>query len=1317
MAGKITIKRVGSIFPALSLVVIVLLFGIIAWLSTIGLPDCALRAIEQEAAKQEITLHLGNIQLAPRSGLAVKAEDVKITLPRQGAAPAVATIRKLQARFRFHELLLGKKTPENIVLMDGEVQLPLSEDANDALKLTKLDAEAIFRKEAPDTMVLKADGLLEEVHVAVLANIPLSRITEKEESEPEQEEIDPEQMLADCRSKLRKVQHIIREQKWDDDTRPSLTVRMDLRTESPRYSVQAEAPQYVFNNICMKDAQLQASFRDHNIVVNNLSFRTENPDTTVMVRGGYDLEERLLDFNANSTAPVFSILQKHFPHPALNDILSRIKIDDKAQPGINLRGSVQFAENYALTHINLRGLFEQNGMRYGESRLDHTLISFYLNDGDINIDKMQLKLPDGHIEASVNVKDGTGHADVHVSLPIVSLKRLAGDIAHREIELPKDFFVNGRLELEVAASMKMAKFQPGITTWEDLIPDPDDLKVDLSVGEIVYQNNVITHPHARLQLDDVDLSLRNPTDLSIAKWQFEAHAAEFRQINDIDVAAAALKLNGGETVCHFAHLQDTAKLALLNAEFSAKHIRVGKTAISQPELKLIDAQNLQHGKSIPQLLAGSKIHLKAATCEQEKVYKISNLTLDTHVESTDNTSLNLSLEAEGKTISSRIALLKEKRAENELLHFSTSQLSLPLAKLGPTLKAVGFETTACKLPEELHLQADGIYNLTDGNLVSTRAQIHIPQLLRTPTTVPVFRGREIPLEIRADITLSPNEAGDICYEGDVWAKHETGVFEGKVDGNAAAFCHVTGNNTILPDVIDSLIDDEDAHSILRDFRFTHGVSTVDVTDIDTTVRYDNGICVASKCNARIRNSEFLLGAILDTKNDGEKLRTDMGSNPYTRVHEATCGVEVDVRWYRKDEHGKPIPDVSFIHLTNPYLHYDNRPWLRKQKISKGVSESKLNGRLITFNLEDCTIALHDIKGRVYPAYSFGMFYSDLQEFMQDVVLSQPADVHSKYCLFPIARRCTVPMTGLIQAEAPRGAAFRFLGTTIPMRNFSGFINISDDDVYLDHMNAATWGGTLNGAVRIGFSGPSTTLDGYIQANNMDLKDIAAAYDTTFNSALCNGNIRFRTKSMDLKDIQAYGTVRIDDGDLLQMRIFRPLGAFISDLGGNLDKLQSMVSSSSSEKSEPGFFSRIFKTIFSSTGKAVDTVTDSVTDNARKIPFANHFIAYDIQRASSDFDIINGWLVTRNMKAHGYNLDVDMQVGLNLDTMEIRGNMWPTISSVPTILLSPITFLSDYMIDLVIFGDVNNIQWKVALDRIIKGRPSVTNKPQGQGDKP
>ena len=88
MAGKLSIRRVGNFLPSMCLAGVLLVVAIITWLCTVGLPDCALRYIEQEAAKAGVQLSIDKIRLSPSSGMAAKAEDVVVTLPQADAAPA-----------------------------------------------------------------------------------------------------------------------------------------------------------------------------------------------------------------------------------------------------------------------------------------------------------------------------------------------------------------------------------------------------------------------------------------------------------------------------------------------------------------------------------------------------------------------------------------------------------------------------------------------------------------------------------------------------------------------------------------------------------------------------------------------------------------------------------------------------------------------------------------------------------------------------------------------------------------------------------------------------------------------------------------------------------------------------------------------------------------------------------------------------------------------------------------------------------------------------------------------------------------------------
>ena len=182
---------------------------------------------------------------------------------------------------------------------------------------------------------------------------------------------------------------------------------------------------------------------------------------------------------------------------------------------------------------------------------------------------------------------------------------------------------------------------------------------------------------------------------------------------------------------------------------------------------------------------------------------------------------------------------------------------------------------------------------------------------------------------------------------------------------------------------------------------------------------------------------------------------------------------------------------------------------------------------------------------------------------------------------------------------------------------------------------------------------------------------------------------------------------------MEIGIFRPIGALISDMPNQLKKLQDSVPGAN-KISTPEWSGNFVNFVWDSSGKAID----SVGRTALKLPFANHFLRYGIDEASAKFDITQGHLITRDMKARGYNLDVDVKLDLNLNDLTFKGDLWPRISSVPTLLISPVTILSKFLIDINLYGDILDPKWKIGLSKKLqKDDPSLSPEPQQQQTAP
>lgn len=1350
MAGKLTIRRVGNFLPTLCLLGILLAVGIVTWLCTAGLPGCALRYIEEEAAKADIQLHIDKIRLSPRSGLAFKAEDIEITLPQPDVPPAVFNVRKAQVALSIGRMLTGQFRPANIRVVDGYLVLPLSNGEEDKLELKELDVYTVFHNNGHS---VNTQATAEFCNIDVELNLRLANPETALDSlstgqEYEEDSGSPAEQLAALRPTLQRIRYHLQKQPWNEHNRPHVELSLAQRKEW-KAQLNAQIPAFDFEHFHFREANLNATIADNVFTVNNLQFQTVNPDTKVSLQGGYDWVDRELEFNTKSTAPLVQMLNRYLGQNS-PEILNKIQSEADKTPQIELSGSASFAPDYALNKIALRGKIEQHKMNLGRVPVDYVHLSFFMRDGQFNVDNFKLELPDGHITASAHATGKSGYAELDLSLPdetILALTHeLGGDKA--AISLPEGLSFDSNLALRAKVNLLLSEFIPGKSRAQDLIPVLQSGDIQFNCGDITYNKLTLYNPAFTLHVDGIDYSSDHYSAANISLDTLVGKAEETEELtnaanlllnlhlknlkidkklesvflHEANVRASGDSVHYAETGLHKLHasaeltdlslnvqqLTETLHSDAISAKIQAASISYNHTEAKELFLDLAIPQGINLADAWNNMQKNASLTVSAKEIYQNGNFKATTPRLDVRNVANDKAELVFTgkLGEESATINATASL-----EGDNILKLDNAQLRLPLAQLKPLF---GEEPLAeLKLPQLIEGQANATINTANGQILNSQYQLRIPRLVRVCNNVHVHKGREIPLELEIGGNFNTSEDGTMHYEADILARHELGELKVHAGGNPLTECHITGSNTIPVSVINALIDDVDAHWIMRDFRCTPGVTQNNITHIDTTIRYDQGIYVYVTCKAELTNMDFLLGAIRDKEDaDGnptgeEYLRTDLGKDPYSTVKHGTCDVEVLVQLDCKDNAGNPLPEQIRINLLNPDLLYDNRPWLKRMGWKKGAATSRITGEAVRFNIDNSTISLHKLKGSCYPAYSIGMYYAPIQHFLSDVELKEPADIATDYCIFPLSRNCDVPMKGLIKANAAKGAGFRFLGTTIPFTNFSGFINISDVDVYLDRMNAECWGGMLDGSLRIGFAGEHTTLDGFFVARNLNLKDIVASYGETFTPATCNGYIRFQAAEPELDAVRAYGQVHLKDGNLMQMGLFRPVGAFLSDVPGNLTKLQESVHLKQ-EEAPPSWADKLIRTIFDTGSNALDTVQRS----AYNVPFANHFLRYGIDEAFTRFDITQGHLITRGMKAKGYNLNVGVDLNIDLEKLTLTGDLWPKISSVPTLIISPITILSDFLIDINVYGDLLSPQWEFGLSKKLKGdAASVTSEPQ------
>ncbi len=1350
MAGKLSIRRVGNFLPSMCLAGVLLVIAVLIWLCTAGIPDCALRYLEEEAARNGINLKIEKIRLSPSSGLAAKAEGVEVTLEQPGAAPLALKTRKVQVAFSLSRMLTGTFYPANIHLVDGALNIPLSEAADDAIAVQDVDIYTVFHRNGKGINTdIKANLNQISLETRILIRNTEELINELKAQEEEPANADSADQLTDLRNQLKQLRRQLEGQNWNKKSHPHIKLSL-IHRDAWRAELDASVPDYQLGRFLIKDALLSADLKDQTVTINKLSFRTVNPDTTVSLQGGYDWQARELEFNTRSTAPLVRLAYDYVDEKS-QQFLRRLNTGHDDTPTIELSGSASLAEDYALNAFTLRGKIEHNNLVVGSTPVQHALLSFFMQDGRFNLDAFKLQMENGFVSATASAEGESGHAEIDISLPDETMLALARDLSgDNEIALPEGIDFDDNLHIRVQGDMQLAPFEPGKTHVEDLVPTVRAGHIQINTGKTNLGDTELQAPAITLDVQAIDYSGEN---IIIGNIKLDAklgRADNTEQHLDADDIVVNVQLDGLELpqACDALSIQRAALRASATlAEFKSTRLEKLHTTAELANISVAfgnvaetlgsDAIDLQlHADSFSHTdVTARGIHLDADIPEGLHLADAwQNMQKNSHIEAgvleisrgtsftVRNTRLTLKNTAENMIAAEIIGSLDEENLaiqgtatllDDEKLRLDALKMRIPAASLKPLWG--GEPLAELKLPKLVEAQGNALINTSTGAVENCHYQVNIPELVRVCNNVYVHKGMEIPLALSIDGNLTTAADGSMRYEADVNLGHELGKAELHITGDPLKECHITGNNTITVNIINALIDNADAHWIMRDFRCTPGVTRNVVSNINTTIRYDKGIYVHALCDAALYDMEFLLGALRDKEDaDGnptgeEYLRTDLSSNPYSKIKEGHCGVEVLVQMDCVDDQGNPLPERLRINLNNPDLLYDNRPWLKRMGFKKGATTSRITGEAVRFNIENNTISLHKLKGHCYPAYSIGMFYAPIQHFMEDIILRDPVDIETDYCIFPLSRNCEVPMQGLIRTEAATGAGFKFLGTTIPFTNFSGFIKISDVDVYLDRMNAQCWGGALNGALCINFAGKHTTLDGYFVASNMNLKDIVASYGVDFTPATCNGYIRFQAARPTLEDVRGYGQVHLTDGDLMQIGLFRPIGALLSDMPGHLSKLQESVKLKK-EEAPPSWADKVIRSLFDTGSSAIDTMQDS----AYKLPFANHFLRYGIDEAFAKFDISNGHLISRDMKAKGYNLDVGVQLDIDLDKLTLTGDLWPRISSVPTVLISPITILSDFLIDINLYGDLVSPQWEFGLSKKLKSDDSsLSPEPQNK----
>lgn len=1436
MANTSTIRRVGTFFPALCLVVIVLLVAVFCWLTILGLPGPVLRRMEQEANARGIELKLGAIRLAPTSGLAVKAEGVQVRLPYDGNL-VDTKIRKLLLKFKLHELLVGNSLPSELLIVDGESTMPIQTDKGQQnIRLQDYETRLKFYNRGTNLMV-QAKATLAGISERSAGGVKLSFDGKfdlpKREEGPKQQDVVVEEVTQPQEVQkfdltpivqphdelIQKTLRTLNELKWSDRIVPEIQITVNALRDSFESKGIINISDFQWQDLTTVDVNLEADYKNEIFTIRQLNIKESAGKQTLHLQGNFYPETNNFNFRANCTASVAFLLSELQKIPDITLPVSlaqkEIQSGENHYDDISLMGSISLSDDFKKPiNYGIRGNIKQSNIYLGKTLFNTWELGFYLNNGDININRFALTLPDGSLEGNISIKKATDTAEeltevkLVYNLPIPTILELTNEFLtdkedqSKKIVLPENLSIHGNLsgQLDAMASLKK-DFNPASSELIDLIPSVSEIKqLNFSVEKLQYDNVVLLKPNFSLETnginypidltslttqttefkltaDEIRILARSAETMdkagySIAKpvVELDIENFEYQQENDklkagkINLNVKSTKITIGETFSteetasnasisnlditqpvvdldienlEYLQVEDKLKGGKINFNVQSKQIAIGETfsaeetatntSISDLDVDLTgEQQQLSYNVSSGSLRTG-KIFFKddslginaeatAITCniadltskgfEGNWKQQLLNSKLNVHIRDfipspdiearhvlfdikhphNNQAVLTIKHRANKKEVTSTALVNYENLVSQGELFVDLKLDSFPLYRIHPMLnKNEAVRDMAIQLPKEFSLSANGHININNANIRDLAFSLTLPELVRKQTAnFPARPGRsEQEKKVNGTILTALSLSGKLNKTDNLYdfcdiklsATHTTGTLEIKdtsamLDFSGSGSYNIRikeGSNSIRPDVVDQLIGSRDAHFILRDFRFDKK-SGIKVDNISSSIVLNDKVTeVTANCNAVLSNTDFLIGALEEvtdpeTNQKTERIASYHYKDPYSRVFTASCGVNVKVLLHHVQNEGSANKNDLKIILTKPKLHYDDKPWIERMKLPvQKQGKSIISGKSIVFDLNNNSIALNELEGTVYPAYAFGMFFCPLQYFMKDVILHKPVNVYTNFCQFPIARNSTAPIKGLIHVTSTDGAHFNFLGTKIPLKHFSGFINLSDKCVFLDKMNSSTWGGQLDGALKIGISSPKTTIDGQLTARNLDLQQIGKSYKTALHPGNCNGYIRFQSPSMDVKDIRAYGDVTIRDANLFDFGIFQTVGYALSSI------------------------------VPDKTLKA-NTIYKTGNRLLKGAPLFDKLTGISLTRTALAFDIRNGHLHTKGMTANGQNLDVDMWVDVNLSNLGLNGRIRPRINSLPSLLIYPVYVFSDIFVDIKLGGTLEEIKW-------------------------
>ena len=342
--------------PTLCLLVFLMVGTLAVWLSTAGLPRFAITKIEEIVAAEGVPIKIGSVKFNIFRRAALIANDVRIYATPDDKAPIVKA-DSITATFAPLKLFIGEVEPKSISLSGGKIAIPVSDTAEPhELAATNIYISASFQKQY---ITLRTSDLkLQGIPIHVKGAFDIEELLKGDAAEEEQEKLVIPAIIKTCQSVVDRTYHLIEEQHWAPDEFPELHLNVTAGS-AIKLRVQARAPKYDIDQFCFRDSEIDLDYEGDRVIINNLEFKTIEPDAHVQLKGGYELEKRKLSLRLESDAALLD-MAKALADGDTPELLKKMSHKREHNPHIALDLYAVFGEDFSLHDATLNGELEQH---------------------------------------------------------------------------------------------------------------------------------------------------------------------------------------------------------------------------------------------------------------------------------------------------------------------------------------------------------------------------------------------------------------------------------------------------------------------------------------------------------------------------------------------------------------------------------------------------------------------------------------------------------------------------------------------------------------------------------------------------------------------------------------------------------------------------------------------------------------------------------------------------------------------------------------------------------------------------------------------